>query len=88
MLCINFVESRRVLAILKKTTICLFHPVSNGCIVKKIIVLSSQYYVIVEAAKIHVLRFAPTVCNHTNQSDFLSFHLQNFIPLMSLMTIS
>ena len=56
---INFVESWQVLCLqFLKITICLFHPVNNGCIVKKkiiIIVLSSQYCVIVEAAKIRVL---------------------------------
>ena len=45
-------------AILKKTTICLFHLVNNGCIVRKkniIIALSSQYCLTVICKKIRVL---------------------------------
>ena len=36
MLCINFFESWQVLCLqFLKTTICLFHPVNNDCIVRK-----------------------------------------------------
>ena len=46
-----------LLAILKKQfcLFCLFHPVNNGCIVRKKIIVSSLYCVIVEAAKKHFL---------------------------------